>query len=182
MFLTPFSSCLFFQKVGLCPLFCLRGLFWRFLVVTPLVKEEAIIAQVKELAESILEPKGLELVDVEYRMEYGRWILRVFIDKPEGITVDDCSDVSAELGTLLDVKDIISHAYNLEVSSPGLDRALTREKDFLKYKGKKVKIITKQPISGRKNFAAVLDDFKEGIVLLYMVVYTKYIKKDILSK
>lgn len=131
-----------------------------------LLKAEEIIAEVKELAEPILEQKGLELVDVEYKMEYGRWILRLFIDKPEGITVDDCGDVSGELGTLLDVKDIVSHAYNLEVSSPGLDRALTRENDFLKYKGKKVKIKTKQPISGRRNFSAVLDDFKEGMVLL----------------
>ena len=132
----------------------------------PLLKGEDIITQVKELAEPVLAQKGMELIDVEYKMEYGRWILRLFIDKSEGITVDDCGDVSRELGTILDVKNIITHAYNLEVSSPGLDRVLTREYDFLKYKGKKVKIKTKQPISGRRNFSAVLDDFKEGMVLL----------------
>mgnify|MGYP001569432515 FL=1 len=132
----------------------------------PLLKGEDIITQVKELAEPVLAQKGMELIDVEYKMEYGRWVLRLFIDKSEGITVDDCGDVSRELGTILDVKNIITHAYNLEVSSPGLDRVLTRENDFLKYKGKKVKIKTKQPISGRSNFSAVLDDFKEGMVLL----------------
>ena len=127
---------------------------------------EGITAQVKNVAEPIIIQKGMELVDVEYEMAHGRWILRFFIDKPEGITVDDCGDVSAELGTILDVKDAIHHAYTLEVSSPGLDRALTKEKDFLKYKGRKVKIKTKQPISGRRNFSAVLDDFKEGKVFL----------------
>ncbi|MEK7689081.1 MAG: ribosome maturation factor RimP [Deltaproteobacteria bacterium] len=132
----------------------------------PLLKGEDIITQVKELAEPVLAQKGMELIDVEYKMEYGRWILRLFIDKSEGITVDDCGDVSRELGTILDVKNIITHAYNLEVSSPGLDRVLTRENDFLRYKGKKVKIKTRQPISGRRNFSAVLDDFKEGMVLL----------------
>lgn len=134
--------------------------------MAPLLKGEDIITQVKELAEPVIAQKGMELIDVEYKMEHGRWVLRLFIDKSEGITVDDCGDVSGELGTILDVKNIITHAYNLEVSSPGLDRALTRENDFLKYKGKKVKIKTKQPISGRRNFSAVLDDFKEGLVLL----------------
>lgn len=134
--------------------------------MTALLKGEDIIAQVKELAEPVIAQKGMELIDVEYKMEYGRWVLRLFIDKSEGITVDDCGDVSREIGTILDVKNIITHAYNLEVSSPGLDRVLTRENDFLRYKGKKVKIKTKQPISGRRNFSAVLDDIKEGIVLL----------------
>lgn len=134
--------------------------------MAPLLKGEDIITQVKELAEPVIAQQGMELIDVEYKMEHGRWVLRLFIDKSEGITVDDCGDVSGELGTILDVKNIITHAYSLEVSSPGLDRALTRENDFLKYKGKKVKIKTKQPISGRRNFSAVLDDFKEGLVLL----------------
>lgn len=134
--------------------------------MAPLLKGEDIITQVKELAEPVIAQQGMELIDVEYKMEHGRWVLRLFIDKSEGITVDDCGNVSRELGTILDVKNIITHAYNLEVSSPGLDRVLTRENDFLKYKGKKVKIKTKQPISGKRNFSAVLDDFKEGLVLL----------------
>lgn len=134
--------------------------------MAPLLKGEDIITQVKELAEPVIAQQGMELIDVEYKMEHGIWVLRLFIDKSEGITVDDCGNVSRELGTILDVKNIITHAYSLEVSSPGLDRTLTRENDFLKYKGKKVKIKTKQPISGKRNFSAVLDDFKEGLVLL----------------
>jgi len=131
------------------------------------LKGEDIVAQVKELSEPILTQKGMELVDVEYKMEQGSWVLRLYIDKPGGVTVDDCSDVSTELGMLLDVKDIITHAYNLEVSSPGLDRPLTKEKDFLKYTGKKVRIKTKQPISGRRNFSAILDGFSEGKIFLF---------------
>lgn len=131
------------------------------------MKGEEIIAQVKELSEPILTQKGMELVDVEYKMEHGAWVLRLYIDKPGGVTVDDCGDVSTELGMLLDVKDIITHAYNLEVSSPGLDRPLTKEKDFLKYTGKKVKIKTKQPISGRRNFSAILDGFSDGKIFLF---------------
>lgn len=131
------------------------------------MKGEDIVAQVKELSEPILTQKGMELVDVEYKMEHGSWVLRLYIDKPGGVTVDDCSDVSTELGMLLDVKDIITHAYNLEVSSPGLDRPLTKEKDFLKYTGKKVRIKTKQPISGRRNFSAILDGFSEGKIFLF---------------
>lgn len=130
------------------------------------LKGTDIIAQIKEIAEPIVIQKGMELVNVEYKMEHGQWILRFFIDKPGGVTVDDCGDISGELGALLDVKDIIHRSYNLEVSSPGLDRALTREKDFVNYKGRKVKIKTKEPISGRRNFSAVLDDFKEGTVFL----------------
>ncbi|MBI3399443.1 MAG: ribosome maturation factor RimP [Deltaproteobacteria bacterium] len=131
------------------------------------LRSEEISAQIKELAESILIQRGMELVDIEYRIEQGRWVLRFFIDKPAGgITIDDCGEVSTELGMILDVKDIIPHSYNLEVSSPGLNRPLLKEKDFIRYRGKKVTIKTKQPISGRRNFAAVLEDFKEGKVLL----------------
>ncbi len=131
-----------------------------------LLKGEDIAARAKELAEPLLSQKGMELVDVEYKMEHGQWVLRFFIDKSGGITVEDCSDVSREIGVILDVKDIITHAYNLEVSSPGLDRPLTKEGDFLKYKGRKVKIKTKLPISGRRNFSAYLDDFKDGRIFL----------------
>lgn len=132
----------------------------------PFLKGEEIRLQVRELIEPILQQKGIELVDVEYKMEHGRWVLRFFIDKSEGITVDDCGDVSTEIGTILDIKEIVPQAYNLEVSSPGLDRPLVKEKDFIKYAGRKVKIKTKLPIVGRRNFTAVLEGFKEGKVFI----------------
>ncbi len=109
---------------------------------------------------------GLELVDVLYTTEHGRRILRIFIDKPGGVTIDDCSDLSRELGTVLDVEDPIPQSYTLEVSSPGLDRLLTKEKDFLRFAGKKVKLRTKEAIEGRKNFKASIEGVEGGRVTL----------------
>ncbi len=125
------------------------------------IREEVI-----NLVGPLLEESGMELVDVEYRPEHGRNTLRLYIDKPGGITLDDCSNVSRELGTILDVKDIIPASYDLEVSSPGIDRPLTREKDFKNFAGKMVKVQTKDPVSGRRNFHARLGGLKDGRVLL----------------
>ncbi len=111
----------------------------------------ALAEKVKELAEPVVDELGLELVDVVYATESGRRILRVIIDGPGGVTIDDCTMVSRELGTLLDVE-----SYSLEVSSPGLDRPLVREKDFRNAVGKKIRLRTKEPLDGRRNFRAVL--------------------------
>jgi len=112
--------------------------------------------KVKELAEPVVDELGLELVDVVYATESGRRILRVIIDGPGGVTIDDCTMVSRELGTLLDVEDVVPESYSLEVSSPGLDRPLVREKDFRNAVGKKIRLRTKEPLDGRRNFRAVL--------------------------
>ncbi len=117
---------------------------------------EDIQEEIKKLAEPLLLHEGLELVDVEYRMENGQWVVRVFIDKDGGVTLGDCAKVSRELGNLLDIKDTIIHEYNLEVSSPGLDRPLVKEIDFLKNKGKKVKIKVAEKIDNRRNFTGIL--------------------------
>jgi ribosome maturation factor RimP len=118
------------------------------------------------LAEPVIGGLGLELVDIVFVTERGRPVLRIFIDKPEGVTLDDCSRVSRELGTILDVEDIIQQSYSLEVSSPGLDRPLKRENDFFKVIGKKVAIRTKQALEGRRNFKATLDGVREGKVTI----------------
>jgi ribosome maturation factor RimP len=89
--------------------------------------------RVFELIEPLLYDMGYELLEVEYLSNYGRWVLRLYIDKENGVTIDDCADVSRELGDIIDIKEIIDHEYVLEVSSPGLNRPLRREKDF--YKG-----------------------------------------------
>lgn len=125
-----------------------------------------VISQVRGLVEPILDQKGMELVDIEYRMEGGRWVLRLFIDKEGGVTLDDCSDVSGEVGVILDVRDIIPHSYNLEVSSPGLDRPLVKERDFLRHLARRVKIKTRGAIDGRRNFSVLLEGFKEGKVIV----------------
>ena len=112
--------------------------------------------QVEEIAESLVVTEGMELVDLEYRREGPRWILRLFIDKEGGVTVDDCARVSRELGDLLDVKDVIPQAYVLEVSSPGLNRRLRKKEDFLRFAGHKVKLWLVSPRDGRRKIVGDL--------------------------
>lgn len=130
------------------------------------MKPEGIEERIRELAGPVAEGFGLELVDVAYTSEYGRRVLRIYIDKPGGITVEDCERVSRELSAVLDVEDPIPQSYNLEVSSPGLDRPLKTEGDFLRFRGKRARIRTKEPIEGRRNFKAVIDEARDGEVLV----------------
>lgn len=137
-----------------------------FLLKMDRAKKEEIIQKVTKIAEPTLEDLGYELVDVEYVFERGRWVLRIYIDKEGGVGINDCVEVSQELSTLLDIEDPIESSYVLEVSSPGLNRPLTKEKHFIQAIGKKVKIKTENPIEGRKNFTGYLRDFKDGIVMI----------------
>ncbi len=121
----------------------------------------SITKQVSDLIAPILSEMKYELVDVEYLTDRGRWVLRIYIDKEGGVTLDDCAIVSRELGDLIDIKDIIEHEYVLEVSSPGLNRPLKKEADFIRAIGKKIKVRTRVPVDGRRNFTGVLRDFKE---------------------
>jgi ribosome maturation factor RimP len=117
---------------------------------------------VAELVEPILEGMGFELVDVEYVSQQGRWVLRLFIDKEGGVTIDDCAHVSGELGDLIDVKSFIDHAYVLEVSSPGLNRPIKKEKDILVSMGKRIKVRMATSPKERRNYTGFLRDFREG--------------------
>ncbi|MBN1626135.1 MAG: ribosome maturation factor RimP [Deltaproteobacteria bacterium] len=103
-----------------------------------------------------------ELVDVEYLSDHGRWVLRIYIDRDGGVTLDDCAMVSGELGDLIDMKNFIEHEYVLEVSSPGLNRPLKKEADFIRVMGRKIKVKTRTPVDGKRNFIGILKDFKEG--------------------
>ncbi|HSC72308.1 MAG TPA: ribosome maturation factor RimP [Candidatus Methylomirabilis sp.] len=125
-----------------------------------------VVERVHGLAQPILTDRGLELVDVEFRRESRGWILRLYVDRTGGVTVDDCQQVSEELGDHLDVEDLIDHPYSLEVSSPGLDRPLTRESDFVAFAGKAARITTHEPIGGQRNFRGRLAGLVEGAVLL----------------
>lgn len=120
----------------------------------------------RRLAEEVLGTMGLELVDLTYASEHGRKVLRLYIDKPGGITLDDCGEVSREFGMALDVHDFMPESYDLEVSSPGLDRPLKKESDFKRYIGKRAKIKTREPIEGRKNFKALINGVEDGKVLV----------------
>jgi len=127
-----------------------------------------ITKQVSELVEPVLEEIGFELVDVEYLSKHGKWVLRLFIDKNAGVTIDDCTRVSGEIGDLIDIKDIIENEYVLEVSSPGLNRTLKKEKDFIRAIGKKIKMKTAIPIKGRRNFTGYLMDFQKDTLYVEM--------------
>lgn len=129
-------------------------------------KRETYEQRAEELIAPIIEQNQFELVDVEYVKEGGTWYLRAYIDKPGGITVDDCEVVSRALSDLLDKHDFIEDAYVLEVSSPGLGRPLKKEKDFARSIGEEVDVRTFRAISHQKEFTGILRDYdKEKIVL-----------------
>ncbi len=123
-----------------------------------------ITDQITMLVEPALEEMGFELIDVEYFGPGGRRVLRVYMDRPGGVSLDDCARVSREIGVLIDVKDLIPERYVLEVSSPGLNRRLKREKDFAWAMGKKVKVRMKTPVEGRRNFTGRLIEMQEGTI------------------
>lgn len=112
----------------------------------------SIAERLQELAERVAIDHGLELVHVEVAGPDNKPIVRVFIDKPQGVTHDDCSEVSLHLGTILDVEDFIHSAYTLEVSSPGIDRGLYKRADYERFAGNNAKLKTRQPIAGQRNF------------------------------
>ena len=129
-------------------------------------KRETYEQRTEELISPIIEQNQFELVDVEYVKEGGTWYLRAYIDKPGGITVDDCEVVSRALSDLLDKHDFIEDAYVLEVRSPGLGRPLKKEKDFARSIGEEVDVRTFRAISHQKEFTGILRDYdKEKIVL-----------------
>jgi ribosome maturation factor RimP len=121
---------------------------------------KALVTQsVTELIEPGLLADGLELVDVEFKKEGKNWILRIYIDREGGVTLADCQKVSRLAGDLIEVEEVIEPVYTLEVSSPGLNRVLKKEKDFLKYSGKKVYVQCHAPMDGRKKFTGILTGF-----------------------
>jgi ribosome maturation factor RimP len=141
---------------------------------------ETVIENVESVAFPVLEEMGLELVEVQYRREQNGWILRLIIDKQEGVTLDDCTAVSREVSQLLDIEDFIDQAYNLEISSPGLDRPLKSLADFERFAGRKAKIKILEPSAGKHVFigtikktvgeAIVLEVGTEEITILFSQV------------
>ena len=129
-------------------------------------KKEIYEQKAEALVSPIVEKYGFELVDVEYVKEGGSFYLRAYIDKPGGITVDDCETVSREFSDKLDEADFIEEAYIMEVSSPGLGRPLKKEKDFKRSIGKEVEIRTYRPIDREKEFYGVLKAYDENSVTI----------------
>ena len=128
--------------------------------------QKQVRQQVEQLAEALVVSEGMELVDLEFRREGRRWMLRLFIDKDGGVTLDDCASISRELGDLLDVKDVVPQSYVLEVSSPGLDRRLRKKEHFSRFAGQKVRLRLIAPIDGRKNIVGELEGLEDEKVIV----------------
>ncbi|MCX7991361.1 MAG: ribosome maturation factor RimP [Proteobacteria bacterium] len=118
--------------------------------------ERAIISKLEGIIQPVVEKLGLELYDLEYKREGQGWVVRVFINSKDGVTIDDCVKVSRQLNLLLDVEDIIPYSYNLEVSSPGLTRTLKKTGHYEKSIGAKVKVKLREPLKNMKTFVAVI--------------------------
>lgn len=119
---------------------------------------------VEDIVIPILDKEGLELVDIEYKGNRNRGILRVYIDKQSGINIDECAEVSRELSTLLDIHNPIPCSYTLEVSSPGLNRVLKKRTDYKKFIGNRIKIKTRNLFDRRKVFIGKILDFRDDLL------------------
>jgi len=117
---------------------------------------------VRALVEPYAAELGLELWDVRYVKEGAEHYLRIFIDRPEGISIDDCVDLTHAIDKPLDDADPIPDSYTLEVSSPGLERALTRDEHFLRYVGSPIKLRLVRPLDGQRDFKGILKDYDNG--------------------
>ena len=144
---------------------------------------DSIAARVQKLAEQVAIDHGLELVHAEVAGPENKPIVRIFIDKPQGVTHEDCSEVSTHLGTILDVEDFIHASYTLEVSSPGLERGLYKRADYERFSGSSAKLKTRRPINGQRNFRGqllglegdelIFDDRTNGRVQIPLDIITK---------
>jgi len=114
---------------------------------------------IRELADPLCASLGMEVIHVDCVRMKTRWLVRVYLDKAGGVTLDDCSQVSGQLGDILDVHDLPPGPYTLEVSSPGPDRPLSRDKDFLRYVGHFIRIRLHEKVDGMKHFRGKLVDF-----------------------
>jgi len=129
-----------------------------------LIDRTDIVHRAEELLEDRLADMGYELVACDWRVADGRTTLQVFIDREGGVGIQDCVEVNRRIGDLLDVEDFISLAYNLQVSSPGLERPLRREEHFQRFIGEEVRVRTFEPIDGRKNYRGFIAKAGNGIV------------------
>jgi len=145
--------------VGESPLFCWVRVF-------PAMKEE-VVAKVRAVAERVGASEGIEIVDVEMLGGGRNRLLRIYIDKPGGVSHADCELVSRDVGTILDVEDLVPGGrYTLEVSSPGLERKLTKPADFQRFVGQKARIVLKSPVGNQRRWEGVLAGFADGVITL----------------
>src|ERR1700704_2400914 len=132
---------------------------------------------IRDIAVRVATAQGIEVVDVELRGGGKARTLRITIDKPEGVTHDDCALISRDVSTILDVEDAVQGAsYTLEVSSPGLDRKLVRPEDYQRFTGSRVKLMTRQPVNGNRHFEGRLQNFQDSKLTLEVITGKKKAK------
>ena len=129
-------------------------------------KRENYEARAESLLGPIVERVGVSIYDVEYVKEGNDWYLRVYIDKPEGVNINDCEVVNRALSAKMDELDFIDDAYILEVSSPGLGRALKKERHFEKSIGQEVEVKTYKAIDKEKQFVGILQSYEDGVITI----------------
>jgi ribosome maturation factor RimP len=135
---------------------------------------DSVEQRVRAVAERVASSLGLELWDVEFRGAGKARMLRIYIDKPGGVTHENCADVSREVGTILDVEDVVPGAsYTLEVSSPGMDRKLRNVSDYERFAGSKVRLMTREAVNGRRDFEGRLQGVHDGRVTLELAASKK---------
>jgi len=125
-----------------------------------------VIARVEDFIVPLLADMDVELVDIEFRREGHGWVLRLFIDRSGGVTLEDCTKVSREVSSYLEVEDPIEHAYHLEVSSPGLERPLKKERDFIRFSGRMARVKLREKRNDQRVFIGRLQGMENEEVLL----------------
>ena len=129
-------------------------------------EEDELIGEIENILEPVVSAQDMEILGIEYRRESAGWVLRIFLDSERGISVEDCAEISRVAGDMLDVADLIQVPYNLEVSSPGIDRPLRKPKHFQKSIGDIIEVRTITPVENRRNFRGELKEVsREAIVL-----------------
>jgi ribosome maturation factor RimP len=132
--------------------------------------QEQVAAKIEEIAHRVAESEGIELVEVEVKGGGVNRFVRISIDKPSGVTHGDCELVSQQVGTILDVEDVVPGGrYTLEVSSPGVERKLLKPRDYERFQGKKARIALRDPVEGRRNWDGTLAGFENGVISLEIV-------------
>lgn len=142
-----------------------------------------ITDKIEALSEDILSKNGLELVDIEFKKEGNNKVLRLYIERIEGrVNLDDISNVTRLISDMLDEEDIIEEEYILEVSSPGVNRVIKKEKDFIKFTGRKIDVALFKSVDGRKKFSGILEGYEDGKVLVLVDDNHMVIPKEDISK
>src|SRR6202140_861337 len=127
---------------------------------------QEVVSKVEEIAQRVAASDGIEVVEVELKGGGSNQFLRISIDKPEGVTHADCELVSHQVGTIMDVEDVVPGHYTLEVSSPGLERKLIKPRDYERFQGKKAKVTLREPVESQRHWEGTLAGFVDGIVSL----------------